>query len=109
MACSMGRTWVSKAGIDCAGSGREPPLPVGGATAEDDAVLDEERRLVRDAIDRLPENYRTVLVLRDIEQVDTKEAATMLDISESLVKTRLHRARQALRSLLDPHFRKEVA
>jgi RNA polymerase sigma-70 factor, ECF subfamily len=42
-----------------------------------------------------------VLLLRDVEDLDTREAATVLEISESAVKTRLHRARQALRELLD--------
>ena len=61
--------------------------------------------LVRASIDRLPESYRTVLVLRDIEEVSTAEAAGMLGITENALKIRLHRARQALRTLLDPHLR----
>ena len=68
-----------------------------------------ERQEVRDqvqaAIDRLPENYRTVLVLRDIEGLGTEEAAQMLGESTAAVKTRLHRARMALRGLLDPIVR----
>ena len=66
------------------------------------------RELVRASIDRLPETHRTVLLLRDIEQLDTKEAAEALGVTENTVKTRLHRARQALREVLDPHLR-EVA
>jgi RNA polymerase sigma-70 factor (ECF subfamily) len=62
--------------------------------------------LVRDAIDRLPETYRTVLLLRDIEGVDTAQAAEALGVTENAVKLRLHRARQALRTLLDPVLRK---
>lgn len=61
--------------------------------------------LVRQSIERLPETYRTVLFLRDIEQLDTEETARMLGVTSAVVKTRLHRARQALRTLLDPHFR----
>ena len=61
--------------------------------------------LVRRSIDRLPPAYRTVLLCRDIEGLDTSEAATLLGISENAVKVRLHRARQALRTLLDPHLR----
>ena len=61
----------------------------------------ELRTRVRSAIDRLPENYRTVLLLRDIEELDTDETATMLGITPQAVKTRLHRARQALRTLLE--------
>ena len=61
---------------------------------------DETRRRVRAAIARLPEPYRAVLLLRDIEEVSTAEAARMLGVSENAVKIRLHRARQALRTLL---------
>jgi len=68
----------------------------------------ETRTVVRVCIDRLPETYRTVLVLRDIEELDTEEVAQMLDISANAVKIRLHRARQALRTLLDPHFREDT-
>ncbi|MDP7348680.1 MAG: sigma-70 family RNA polymerase sigma factor, partial [Phycisphaeraceae bacterium] len=64
----------------------------------------ETRQMVRDKIDELPEDYRTVLLLRDIEQLDTQQTAELLDVSTSVVKTRLHRARQALRALLDPHL-----
>ena len=68
---------------------------------------DETRALVRNRIDRLPESHRTVLLLRDIEELDTEETARALAISENAVKIRLHRARQALRQLLDPAFRKD--
>lgn len=62
----------------------------------------ELRALVRRRIDELPDDYRTVLVLRDIEGLDTESAAEALGITTAAVKTRLHRARQALRELLDP-------
>jgi RNA polymerase sigma-70 factor (ECF subfamily) len=65
----------------------------------------ENRRLVRAQIDALPEGYRTVLVLRDIEGLDTEETANVLGLSVNATKIRLHRARQALRTLLAPHFR----
>jgi len=66
----------------------------------------ETRRIVHEAIDRLPESYRTVLLLRDIEELTTDETAELLGLSSNAVKIRLHRARQALRGLLDVHFRK---
>ena len=70
------------------------------------ALEQEERRvLVRAKIAELPDTYSPILVLRDIEGLDTEEAARMLDITPTAVKVRLHRARQALRTLLDPHFR----
>jgi len=65
----------------------------------------ETRDLVQRCILKLPEIYRTVLVLRDIEEIATDDVARMLGTSVGVVKTRLHRARQALRTLLDPHFR----
>lgn len=69
----------------------------------------ETRAMVRECIDRLPDTHRTVLLMRDIEELDTDEAAKLLGISTNAVKTRLHRARQALRALLDPHFREGAA
>jgi RNA polymerase sigma-70 factor (ECF subfamily) len=60
----------------------------------------ETRRMVRRAIDQLPEMYRTVLVLRDIEELSTREVAEALEITPSAVKVRLHRARQGLFTLL---------
>ena len=65
----------------------------------------ENRELVRKNIDALPEGYRTVLVLRDIEGLDTEETANVLGLTVNATKIRLHRARQALRTLLAPHFR----
>jgi DNA-directed RNA polymerase specialized sigma subunit, sigma24 homolog len=61
--------------------------------------------LVRRCIDSLPAPYRAVLLLRDVEGVETRVAARLLAISEGALKVRLHRARQALRALLDPHVR----
>jgi RNA polymerase sigma-70 factor (ECF subfamily) len=69
----------------------------------------ETRNLVRQKIDELPEGYRTVLVLRDIEGLDTEETANMLGLSVNAAKIRLHRARQALRTMLAPHFRRDGA
>jgi RNA polymerase sigma-70 factor (ECF subfamily) len=69
------------------------------------AVERQERSaLVRQCIAQLPDTYRTVLLLRDIEGLDGEEAAQVLGVTTNAVKIRLHRARQALRTLLDPHF-----
>ena len=51
----------------------------------------------------LPDTLRTAFVLRDVEGLSTREAAEVLDISESALKVRLHRARQALREHLEPY------
>jgi RNA polymerase sigma-70 factor (ECF subfamily) len=68
----------------------------------------ETAELIRGSIDRLPDNYRAILLLRDIEERDTEETAQILGMSAGAVKTRLHRARQALRTLLDAHMRGEA-
>lgn len=69
----------------------------------------EEREFVRACIEQLPESYRTILILRDIEELETDEAAEMLGVTANVIKVRLHRARQALRTLLEPRFSRGVA
>ena len=71
-------------------------------TAPADQLMErkETRTKVRACIERLPENHRTVLMLRDIEELSTREAAATLRITPTAVKVRLHRARQALSILL---------
>lgn len=64
----------------------------------------ETRAQVRACIDQLPETHRAILLLRDIEELDTEQTALQLGISPGAVKVRLHRARQALRTLLEPIF-----
>lgn len=60
--------------------------------------------LVREKIDELPNQYREVLLLRDIQQLSTEDVAASLGDTPNAVKVRLHRARQALKALLDPHM-----
>jgi RNA polymerase sigma-70 factor (ECF subfamily) len=61
----------------------------------------ETRALVRECLGRLPDTYRTVIMLRDIEELDTAEAAELLGTTANALKIRLHRARQALRTLIE--------
>ncbi len=61
----------------------------------------DSRQMVRRCIARLPEIYRSVLLLRDIEELDTDETARSLAITANTVKVRLHRARQALKTLIE--------
>jgi RNA polymerase sigma-70 factor (ECF subfamily) len=85
--------------------GRHAAPIVGWQRTPEEAMLQSEtRERVRDAIDRLPLAYRTVLLLRDIEELSTQETAAILEVSENAVKIRLHRARMALRTLLEPVF-----
>jgi RNA polymerase sigma-70 factor, ECF subfamily len=65
-------------------------------------VRHETRAQVRTAIEMLPDGYRRVLLLRDIEEFSTEEAAEVLGLTPTAVKVRLHRARQALLKLLTP-------
>lgn len=58
--------------------------------------------LVREAVTALPENHRTILMLRDFEGYSTQEAADMLGIEYTAAKVRLHRARAALKKKLEP-------
>jgi RNA polymerase sigma-70 factor, ECF subfamily len=64
----------------------------------------QTRATVRECIEQLPENYRVVLKLRDIEELSTQEVAGMLAMTPTAVKVRLHRARQALSTLLRREF-----
>jgi RNA polymerase sigma-70 factor (ECF subfamily) len=72
--------------------------------ADETVARHETAERVREAIDQLPESYRTVLLLRDIEGLSTEESADVLHTTANAVKIRLHRARMALRTLLAPHF-----
>ncbi|HKA36608.1 MAG TPA: sigma-70 family RNA polymerase sigma factor [Thermoanaerobaculia bacterium] len=75
------------------------------AIGPEEAMLSREtRQTVREAIEKLPAAYRTVLILRDIEELSTEETAEMLALTRNAVKVRLHRARLALRALLAPVF-----
>lgn len=71
-------------------------------THADRLETEETRAAVQACIERLPDDYRTVLLLRDIQELDTDATAAILNLSYVAVKTRLHRARQALRTMLEP-------
>jgi len=74
----------------------------------DDQLLHEELgRAIREATDALPEGYREVFLLKDVEGLSYEEISEMVGISIPAVKSRLHRARLALREAIDA-FYKEV-
>jgi RNA polymerase sigma-70 factor, ECF subfamily len=64
----------------------------------------ERQRLIEEAIASLPEIYRDVYVLADIEQLPNAEIASLLELGVPAVKSRLHRARLMMRDALAPHF-----
>lgn len=72
----------------------DEPLP------EDYALTDELRAVLEQALLTLPDSLRTVVVLRDIEGINTRQSAEALGISEGALKVRLHRAHGALREIL---------
>lgn len=73
------------------------PLSLVPLSADSEASRTEMRHLLEHAIDELPEAFRLVVILRDVEGLSTAEAAGQLGIRPETVKTRLHRARQLLR------------
>ncbi len=72
---------------------------------EESLLSDEVRRYLRQAIDRLPPTLKAVFLLREIEGLSTRETAEVLGLSEAAVKTRLSRARLALRERLSVYYR----
>lgn len=113
-------TWMTRITLRCAGRlARErrrrsvgedavffppPAMRQGSLGAHPEALPESERgelrRTLEQAIDRLPESYRTVFVLRAVEGLSTAEVARDLELSESAVKVRLMRAREKLRANL---------
>ena len=74
------------------------------ALPDAEVLRSELRRQLDQAIAELPEIYRAVMLLRDVEELSTQESAEILGITEDTVKTRLHRARLAVRQKLDQYL-----
>jgi RNA polymerase sigma-70 factor (ECF subfamily) len=83
------------------GEGAPVEIPDLGELPDEALVRGELRERVRAAILELPAHYRVVLVLRDMEHLSTREAAQALDLPESTVKMRLHRARLMVKKQLE--------
>ncbi len=79
------------------------------ALPEDLALDAEMRRQLQRAVHELPDSYKSVFLLRDIEELSTGEAADVLGVTTDVVKPRLHRARLALRKSLDEYMRESRA
>ena len=67
---------------------------------EQQASNSEIRTVLEEAVEKLPDAYRTIFMLRDVEDMSTSDAAEVLEITEDNVKVRLHRARALLRKSL---------
>ncbi len=87
---------------------REGPSATNVATPEELLQRSGTAAMVREALDRLPDSYRTIILLRDIQGYTTQETAETLEISDGAVKVRLHRARTALRTLIQPLFEEDA-
>ena len=74
------------------------------STPERLTAINEVRRLLESAIDRLPDGFREVFMLRVVEQMSVEETASTLGILAQTVKSRLHRAKAMLRSDLEEHL-----
>lgn len=75
---------------------------------EDELLNSESRQMMDAAVAELPESLRIVFILRDIEGLSTAETGEVLGLSESAVKTRLHRARLWLRDRLSAYYAERV-
>jgi RNA polymerase sigma-70 factor, ECF subfamily len=82
-----------------------PDSPASGPEAR---TLDREfEQTLERALDQLPADWRAAVVLRDIEGLSTREAATVAGLGEAAFKSRLHRGRMQLRALLEPYLQLE--
>jgi RNA polymerase sigma-70 factor (ECF subfamily) len=112
-------TWLYRIGINEAKrrAGRRPPATV--VSLDDEPVPEapdwseapetrSDRRDLRDVLEHairgLPIDYRATIILRDVEGLSTREAAEIMDLGEAAFKSRLHRARLAVRRALDEYY-----
>lgn len=116
-------TWLTRIGINEAyrdlRKGRAEPLELGDSVGErvpDRRAIPEQNlesqeflAVVADRLGELSEDYRSAVVLRDVEGYSTREAAETLGIGERAFKSRLHRGRMALRAELDGYFKEGYA
>jgi RNA polymerase sigma-70 factor (ECF subfamily) len=98
--------FLPKAGQD---GGRRLEIADWSALPDDQVLRGELRKVIEEAIQRLPDIYRAVITLRDIEELSTEETAQVLDVTHEVVKTRLHRARLAVRQKVDDYLKSAQA
>lgn len=96
--------------IDDSDEGLMPEIFVDWSALPENELLDSEaRKLLDDAIKKLPESLRVVFILRDIEDLSIKETAEILNLTEVNVKTRLLRARMLLREMLSSYYNERMS
>ena len=85
------------------------PQTDAGMTPELDVARTQVRHVLEEAIDELPDDFRVVFIMRDVEGCSIAETATTLGIREETIKTRLHRARRLLRAAISERLASSVA
>lgn len=84
------------------------PQTDAGMTPELDAARTQVRRVLESAIDELPDDFRVVFIMRDVEDCSMAETASALGVREETIKTRLHRARRLLRAAISERLASNV-
>jgi RNA polymerase sigma-70 factor (ECF subfamily) len=113
-------TWLYRIGINEAKRRAERRPPPGRMTSIDDSPIEDApdwseapdfraeqgqlRRVLEDAVRALPVKYRAALILRDVEGLSTEQAAAVMELGEAAFKSRLHRARLAVRRAVDQYY-----
>jgi len=100
------RVWLSLGALDETGERERSPIHASilSPDPESAAAQSQIRERLERAIDALSPDFRTVLILRDVEEVSGEETARLLGIRPETVRTRLHRARRMLREALGEQF-----
>lgn len=92
----------SRSNLHLYGSDDEKPEATSTFNSPDQQSIDQEtREVLEKAINKLPPKYRSVYIMREVEEMSTKDTALALEISESNVKVRLMRAKKKLRHILE--------
>ena len=113
-------TWLYRIGINEAKRRAERRPPAGAISSIEDSPIDDApdwseapdfraeqghlRRVLEDAVRALPIEYRAPLILRDVEGLSTEEAADVMELGQAAFKSRLHRARLAVRRAVDEYY-----
>ena len=102
---ALGRRRRRRPTIDIEAVDPMPPQPdTRKLDPEEATAVAEIRRLLERALNDLPEPFRVVFVMRDVEEMSTEETALLLGLQPETVRTRLHRARRLLRKALQDKF-----
>jgi len=87
--------------VQASPSAPEAPVPSEGHSPLHQVIHSEMNDCIRQQVDKLPEKYRTVMVLSSLEELNNQEVAAILEISVDAVKIRLHRARDMVKKILE--------